>query len=142
MSIGRLNWQLNHLEAAADAFSYFSTVDTFAWLWLQLVNVRLGKPMTDYAEVSETRNWPGHIPRFYRGHLVESDVMEAAESTKDAGHICAANFFTGLWRVVHDDQTGAAPLLNTATKKCAEGSSDWRIARYELAKMKPGGKAE
>jgi tetratricopeptide (TPR) repeat protein len=138
MNIGWLNWQLNHIEASADAFFYFAQVDPYCWLWLQLANVRQGKPMTEYTEDAEARKWPGHLPRFYRGHLSESDVLEAAKSIKGRNALCFGYAFTAMWRVVHNDQTGATPLLQSATEQCAKGSPYWNIVRAELNKVTSG----
>ena len=55
--------------------------------------------------------------------------------------LCDAHLYAGLWRIVHDDQAGAAPLLKTAVDKCA-GSIAEDIAQAELAKMAPGDKAK
>jgi tetratricopeptide (TPR) repeat protein len=136
MNIGWLNWWLNHIEASADAFSYFSQSDPYSWLWLQLANVRLGRPMTSYAETVEARKWPGHLPRLYLGHLPESSVLDEAKDIQSPNALCYAYFFTAMWRVVHDDHAGATPLLQTSTEKCVKGSTYWNIARAELGKIK------
>lgn len=137
MNIGQLNWQLDRVAVGADAFSVFAGADTYSWLWQQLTSIRLGKPMAEYKVTFDTRDWPGHLPRFYLGDLSESDVMEAAESANRNNSVCTAHVFTGLWHVTHNDQAGATPLLEAAVKKCSEGSPMWRIARSELGKIIP-----
>jgi tetratricopeptide (TPR) repeat protein len=135
MNDGYLNWQFNHIQTSADAFRTFSEFNMFSWAWLQLANIRLGKPMAGYKEDIGSRKWPGHIPRFYQGHLSETEVLDAAEATGNAGSVCDAHVMTGMWRVVHDDRVGAAPLLKLATEKCPKDSAFGRIARGELEKI-------
>jgi tetratricopeptide (TPR) repeat protein len=133
-SIGRLNWQLNRMEASAKAFSYFADADPYTWLWLQLTNIRLGKPLMDYPDTFETRNWPHHLPRFYLGRISEASVMEAGRASS-GNPVCAASLFTGLWHVVHNEQGQAAPLLEAASKSCNQGSELGLVARSELDKI-------
>jgi tetratricopeptide (TPR) repeat protein len=142
MNIGWLNWWLNHIEASADAFSYFSQANAYAWLWLQLANVRLGRPMTGYAETVETRKWPGHITRFYLGQLTEREVLEEAKNMNNPEAVCFAYVFTAMWRVVHNDQAAATPLLQTGMEKCNKGSTYWNIMHAELDKIAPGDQAK
>jgi tetratricopeptide (TPR) repeat protein len=142
MNYGWLNWQFDHVQNSADAFRTFSEGNAFSWAWLQLANIRLGKPMTGYKEDIESRKWPGHIPRFYLGHLSEADVLKAAEDTGNPGPVCEAHIMTAMWRVVHDDRAGAAPLLKIATEKCKKDSPNGRIARSELEKNESGEKTK
>jgi lipoprotein NlpI len=149
MNVGWLSWQLNDVAASASAFEPYSRRTLDAWLWLQLANVRQGKPVDDYKEESYVKSWPAHVARFYRGTISESDVLaaaSAAQKEKSAGSQskranCDAYFYTGMWRVVHGDQAGAAPLLQNAVDSC-EGLVNRRFARAELAKMTSGEKAK
>jgi tetratricopeptide (TPR) repeat protein len=134
MNIGWLNWQVGNIEEAAKDFKFFALIDHYSWLWLQLANVRLGRPMDDFSEDVASRKWPGQVARFFRGHLSESDVLEAAAATGGADSICAGNILTGLWRVVHGDQAGAAPLFQAAKTKCPSTSTYQHIADSELEK--------
>lgn len=142
MNIGWLNWQLGRYEPSATAFYYFANVDPYAWLWLQLTNVRRGKPVDDYKETGETRFWPGHLPRFYRGHLTEADMLKEAQDGSHKSGPCIGHLYAGLWHMVHQDSVGAAPLLKVATEKCGEGSTYWRLARSELDRATAGEKAK
>ena len=62
---------------------------------------------------------------------LSSDAAKAAD-TKTAR--CQADFYAGMWRIVHKDIAGAAPLLKAATQSCGEDSAFHRIALAELAK--------
>jgi tetratricopeptide (TPR) repeat protein len=137
MRDGWLNWQFNHVEISADAFRTFSEKNAFSWAWLQLSNIRLDKPMTAYKEEFESMKWPGHIPRFFLGHLSEAEFLKAAEFGNSSS-VCEAHIMTGLWRVVHNDRAGATPLLKIAAGKCEKDSPYGRIIRSELEKIAPG----
>lgn len=140
MNDGYLNWQFNRIQDSAEAFRTYAEFNKFSWAWLQLANIRLNRPMTGFKEDFESRKWPGHIPRFYLGHVSETDVLKAAEDTGNPRSVCDAHVMTGMWRVVHDDRSGATPLLKIATEKCPKDSPFWRIARSELEKIEAGGK--
>lgn len=142
MKDGFMNWQFNRIEASADAFRTFSEFNKFSWAWLQLANIRLGRPMTGYKEDFESRKWPGHIPRFYLGHISEADALKAAEDTGNSSSACEAYIMTGLWHAVHNDGAGASPLLKIATEKCEKGSPFGRVARSELEKIESGEKSK
>ncbi len=137
---GLLNWQLNRIENSASAFLAVSEVSPYSWSWLQLSNIKLGKPMTEYKETFDNSKWPGLLPRFFQGHTSEADVLKAADDTGNNGSICTARLLTGMWRVVHNDQAGAVPLLKTAVEKCNKGSPNERIALNELEKIAAGTK--
>lgn len=147
--IGWLSWQMNDFESAASAFAPHGGHDLHSWLWLQLVNVRLGRPLSEYRDGISGRFWPAHLVRFYRGVLTEENILKAA-SDAEIGNlpgkikydyaICNAHFYAGMWRVVHGDRVGAAPLLKTAVEKCA-GLTFKDIARTELARTKVEEKA-
>jgi lipoprotein NlpI len=132
---GLLNWQLNRIENSAIAFLAISGVNPYSWSWLQLSNIRLGRPMTDYKETYDNRSWPGLLPRFFQGHASEAEVLKAAEDTGSSGSVCTAHLLTAMWRVVHDDREGAAPLLKVAAEKCNGNSPNGRIAHSELEKI-------
>ena len=138
MNVGMLNWQLGHIEASADAFSYFAQIDAYAWLWLQLANVRLGRPLTEHEKIAATGLWPGPLLRFFEGQFSETQVLEAAQVASNPGAICAANLYLGLWRSVHQDQAGAVPLLQAAIEKCGPGLATWRVARFERDRAAAG----
>jgi tetratricopeptide (TPR) repeat protein len=142
MNDGLLNWQLNRIETSASAFLAFSEVSPYSWSWLQLSNIRLGKPMTGYKETYDNRKWPGQIPRFFLGHASESEVLNAAEDTGNNGSICAAKLLAGMWRIVHNDQEGAAPLLKAAGEKCTKDSSYGHVIHSELVKIGSGEKVQ
>jgi tetratricopeptide (TPR) repeat protein len=148
--IGWLSWQMGDFQATAGAFASMANGDVHSWLWLQLANMRLGRPLSDYSDGISAGAWPAFLVRFYRGILTEADLLTAASDaeagslpgkTKYDHAVCDAHLYAGLWRVVHDDQAGAAPLLKTAVKKCA-GTIAENIAQTELAKMAPGEKTK
>jgi tetratricopeptide (TPR) repeat protein len=142
VNTGFLDWQLDRPEAAADAFAYFAPINSpVSWIWLQLANTRLGRPMTEFKEGSGTRNWPVEVARFYLGRLSEDDVLQKARDIGTPQAFCTANLLTGLWRRVHHDEAGAAPLLQAALEKCPKDSPYGRIARAELGKT-PGDRSK
>lgn len=142
MKGGFLNWQLNRIESSASAFEAFSRINSYSWSWLQLSNIRLGRPMTEFKETYDNRKWPGQIPRFFRGHASESDVLKAGEDTGKDEFICEARMMTGMWHAVHKDQAAAVPLLKAAGEKCAQDSPYGRIIHSELLKFDVGEKAQ
>jgi hypothetical protein len=140
MIFGWMSWQLGQFQPAADAFYYFAKTRTEAWLWLQLANVRLGKPVGDFTDdgsawgisvIRAMKMWPRPMARFFQGGISEADALSAA-SDRD---VCEANVFTGLWRLVHNDRPGAETLLKVAENKCGKEGEYWRISHAELAKM-------
>jgi tetratricopeptide (TPR) repeat protein len=132
---GLLNWQLNHIETSASAFGAISAVSPYSWSWLQLANIRLGKPMTEFKETDDNKNWPGPIPRFFQGHASESDVLKAAEQGGNKRNLCVAQLLTGMWREVHGDREGAMPLLKAAADNCPNDSPNGRFVHSELEKI-------
>lgn len=135
MNFGWLSWQLGKIEDSANAFAEFSGTDTNSWLWLQLSNVRLGKPLMDYSEGVRSRDWPGPVVRFFRGSISDSELIQAASSDSQ---VCAAHLYVGLWRTVQQDRVAAVPPLKSALGKCGEGSPYWRLARAALKDVAPG----
>jgi Flp pilus assembly protein TadD len=140
MIFGWMSWQLGQFQSAADAFYYFEKTKTEAWLWLQLANVRLGKPMGQFTDDSEALGlsvmrangiWPRPMARFFQGSISEADALSAAPEKE----VCAANIYAGLWRLVHNDGPGAETLLKVAENKCGKEGEYWRIAHTELARM-------
>lgn len=145
--IGYLNWELGRYEDAGNAFRTFSTVNHNAWLWLQLVNLRLKRPMSASNDIGiAARVWPGPIALFFEGDLSESDVLETVKKFNSRYETCMAYFFTGMRRLVQGDTGGAIPLLTVAAANCGEdpsyGSGFERITRIELAKITPAGKSQ
>jgi lipoprotein NlpI len=139
---GWLHWQLGHVQQSAEAFRTGAEFSAFSWAWLQLANVKLQKPIGDYKEGVESRKWPGQIPRFFLGHLSEAELLKAAEDTKSPNAVCDAYLLAGMWRIVHNDRPGGAPLLQSAKEKCKENSPNGRIARSELEKIATEEKAK
>jgi tetratricopeptide (TPR) repeat protein len=140
MIFGWMSWQLGQFQSAADAFYYFEKTKTEAWLWLQLANVRLGKPVDDFTDASSAlglsvmranKIWPRPMARFFQGNLSEADALGAAPEND----VCAAHIYAGLWRLVHNDHAGAETLLKVAENKCGKDGEYWRIADAELAKL-------
>ena len=143
MNIGMLNWQQGDTEASARAFQPFSDRIIQSWLWLQLTNLRLGKPLGDFREDIFSRWWPGPLARFYRGSLSETALLSEAEDAhtgnnasraKNTEARCNAFFFAGMWRIARGE-TGAAPLLQNSIEACGETSMNSKIARFELDRL-------
>jgi len=142
MIYGWMSWQLGQFQSAGEAFYYFSNTKTEAWLWLQLANVQLGKPVDDfkgnasmiYATSARefARSWPVPMARFFKGEISEADALSAAPDRD----VCSANIYLGLWHLVHKEQQQARGSLDAAEAECGKSGEYWRIAHAELAKMK------
>jgi len=140
MNMGRTNWFLDRPEASAEAFAVFSQ-NHYAWLWLQVAHVRLGKPVDAMpSEITAATPWPAPAVRFYHGELSEAEMLTAAANSNAAG-VCQGNLFAGLWRRVHDDSAGAKPLFAAAFNTCPKGTSNWETAKRELNRPNAGTKA-
>lgn len=139
INTGWLDWELGHTEAAADAFTPYATINSpVSWMWLQLSNVKLGRPITNLKETAGTRRWPVEIAHFYEGQLSEAEVLDKAKTMGTEDAACTANLLIGLWHKVHDDKAGAMTLLLAAIQKCPKQSPYGRIALAELAKAAAG----
>jgi tetratricopeptide (TPR) repeat protein len=136
---GWLSWRLNKLESCAEAFGQFSKVNVEAWIWLQLANVRLGRPASDPLNEQWTRSWPGNVARFFQGELSDAQILAEAK-VKGEHDLCLANMYVGMWRAVHGDTASAETSLKGASEKCGEPYRG--ISRAELNKLAAGTKAE
>jgi lipoprotein NlpI len=132
---GWLSWQLNKPEASAEAFSQISKVDFGAWIWLQLANARLGRPVSDPSPLNEqsTRIWPGNLARFFQGELSDAEILAAAKANGE-NNLCSAYMYVGLWRSAHGDTASAETSLKTASEKCGN-SFFGRIIGVELDRL-------
>ena len=125
VNTGFLDWQLGNPEAAADAFSYFAPINSpVSWIWLHPWPPEARQvDDPEFKGGPGTRNWPVEVARFYLGHLSEAEVLEKAKNIGTPQAFCTANLLTGLWRKVHHDETGAAPLLQAASESCPKDSA-------------------
>jgi lipoprotein NlpI len=145
---GLLEWALERYNEAGEDFK--AAADDgyrYAWLWQQMVNLKLGKPVTSYRGTSvavpgEHRRlkirggWPEAIVDFYLGDATEKDVFDAVgESTAQAGRACEANFYLGEWRDLHGDVAGARPMLQKAAQDCPSGYEEKRMSTLELKRL-------
>jgi tetratricopeptide (TPR) repeat protein len=139
--IGLLDWQLRQYAEASGSFSraLASPKDhAYAWLWLQLANVKLGKPVSAEGAASFDRNaWPAPLVSFFQGKVTRDEVFDIAAQAKGAdgpGKICEANFYLGEWQVVHDSPSDAKTLIQKAAENCPRTFLERNMGRQEIAK--------
>lgn len=146
---GLVNWQLGRYKAAAASFTPAAENDgnPYAWLWLQLANVKLGQPITpfhlnNYAvagvhirKADPRYVWPGPILSLFAGEKGEDSVITAVKTQGNSeGAACEANFYLAEWRKLHGDAEGAAPLMARAAAECPNGYIELPMAKFEMRK--------
>lgn len=150
---GLVNWQLGRYDDAAAAFSPIAEEGyTSAWLWLQLANIKQGKPETIYSAPIYTAaapiewrkyrhgipyDWPGPLMSFYFGDQSEDDVVKAVTGKSESeASVCEANFYRAEWHLVHGDPAGAKPMMQRAADDCPRNYIEWRMAKFELKNLR------
>jgi lipoprotein NlpI len=145
---GLLEWALaRYAEAGEDFGAAAGEGYTYAWLWQQMVNLKLGKPVGAYRGMSVVipgqhrrlkirTGWPGTVVDFYLGNASEQDVFDAVgEATAQVGRACEANFYVAEWRLLHGDAAAARPLLEKAAQDCPSEYEEKRMSLLELKKL-------
>lgn len=145
---GLVNWQAGHFEDANDAFTKAAkSGQPYPWLWLQLTNVKLGRPITVYSYDSSPiaglhyRNqsrlgWPGPLLAFFEGEHDEAFVQDALKQDGvTEGMNCEANFYLSEWHILHGDRQGARPLMEKASIDCPKSFLEYRMAQFEMEKL-------
>jgi tetratricopeptide (TPR) repeat protein len=136
--IGIADWEIGKI---ADAETNFSLAvekdkDVYAWLWLSLTEVRLGKavPRMDLRDFDKTK-WPGPIVDFFQGNSNSEAVFAGGSQGNQnfiRGKMCEANFYVGEWLLQHRDTASAEPLIRKAASDCPVNYWEWRPANAEL----------
>lgn len=137
MYLGTLEWQTGQIaEAEKDiaAAQSAAPASLYPWLWLAMVEIRLGKPVPK-APDNTAGKWPAPVVQFYRGEVNEEAVMAAAQNDNDQGHVCEASFYIGEWRLQHHDPAGARGFLQKAADTCPSGFIETASARSDLKKL-------
>lgn len=148
--LGLVNWQLDRYEQARAAFERASndSGQAYAWLWLQIANIKQSKPATPFrgpkfsvAGMHMRGNlkigWPDAIISYYGGDGNEADVLQAAKDAGEtAGVVCEANFYLAQLRILRGDEPGARPMMERAAKDCPEEYIEYRMAHFEAARLK------
>ncbi len=145
---GILEWTLEHYTEAGEDFAAAADEGyTYAWLWQQMVNLKLGKPITPHRGLSLAipgqhrrlrvhTGWPETVVDFYLGNATEQDVFDAVgEATAQTGRACEANFYVAEWHLLHADIADAKPLLRKAAQDCPSEHEEKRISVLELKKL-------
>lgn len=141
---GMVEWQLkDYPEASAAFLSAYSSGITYAWLWLQLSNIKDGKSVENYVHRLifipqlnmrlRSGAWPDPIASFYAGEKSEEDVFQAAGESQ--GSTCEANFYLAEWRMVHGDKAGAKPMMEKAIQDCPADFVEARMARLAMKEL-------
>lgn len=137
MYLGTLEWQTGQIaEAESDiaAAQSAAPANLYSWLWLALVDIRLGKSVP-MAPDNMADKWPAPVVQFYRGERNEDAVMAATQNDNDQGHVCEANFYIGEWHLQHHDPAGARGFLQKAADTCPSGFAETGPARSDLKKL-------
>ncbi|HEY1877388.1 MAG TPA: tetratricopeptide repeat protein [Rhizomicrobium sp.] len=137
---GIIAWQAGQTSVAEDNFSYAASHGSgniYAWLWLALTKIRLGKdvPSGDLP-VYDKKSWPAPIVSLFTGEIKQDAVFEAAGQGDDEptrGRICEANFYVGEWLLQHHDASAAQPMIQKAASDCPMDFVEWSPAQVELA---------
>jgi len=134
---GLLNWQLRRYEDALKDFSRGGS-DATSWLWQQLANVRLGKPVSPYGkDLVDEKIWPNPLVAFYLGKSDVQAVLTSAQQSQGP-EACEAAFFVGQWHLAHGDTIAGKPLMQKAASDCRSDPSKLRISKFELEKIPEG----
>jgi tetratricopeptide (TPR) repeat protein len=113
---------------------------TYPQLYRQLLQLRLGKPTTDFAaNVSQWKSaWPKNIGRFLMGNLDEAALLAAAE-TKHAepvnGQKCEAFYYIGMMRLLNKDPAGAREFFQKSLDTGEKDYDEYAFARAEIARL-------
>ncbi|HEX4272473.1 MAG TPA: tetratricopeptide repeat protein [Rhizomicrobium sp.] len=137
---GIVAWQAGRTEVAEENFSYAITHgngNVYAWLWLALTRVRMGKdvPKDDLPDFDK-KSWPTPIVMFFTGDMTQDEVFAATGEGGDAatqGRVCEANFYIGEWLLQHHDAAAAQPMIQKAASDCPMNFVEWGPAQVELA---------
>jgi lipoprotein NlpI len=144
---GLVDWQLGRYDDAAAAFSPMAEYGYYsAWLWLQLANIKQGKPVTIYSvrvpsgggiyRQGIPYDWPGPLMSFYFGNQSEDDVLNAVNGKSESeASVCEANFYLAEWHLVHGDSAGAKSMMQKAAEDCPRNYIEWRMAKFELKNL-------
>jgi lipoprotein NlpI len=145
---GLLEWALERYNEAGEDFKAAADDGySYAWLWQQMVNLKLGRPVTSYRGMSAAipgehrrvkiqTGWPETVVDFYLGTATEQDVFDAVgEAAAQTGRACEANFYVAEWRELHGDAAGARPLLQKAAQDCPSEYEEKRMSTLELKKL-------
>jgi lipoprotein NlpI len=140
---GIIAWQAGQIDVAEDNFSYAAnhgSGNIYAWLWLTLAKVRMGKdvPRGDLPDFDK-KSWPSPIVSFFTGDAKQEAVFDATGQDNDTatqGRICEANFYVGEWLLQHHDPASAEPMIQKAASDCPLSFVEWSPAQVELASFR------
>jgi lipoprotein NlpI len=113
-------------------------------LWLAIAAVSNGKDgvalLTAAAPNLDEEQWPAPVVAFYLGKTSLEDMFKSAsagDAKRDHGPVCEANFYAGIWQILHADMTGTARLTDVA-KNCSRDFVEWPAANAALARLASG----
>jgi lipoprotein NlpI len=79
--------------------------------------------------------WPAPVIRLFLGQSTPDAVMAASDDrdpTRQRGHVCEANYYTGEVALLHGDRDGAVKLFTAAAADCPSRWTEWEAADAEL----------
>lgn len=140
---GIIAWQAGRTEVADENFSYAANHgkgNIYAWLWLALTRIRMGKDVpSDALPDFDRKSWPTPVVLFFTGAMKQDDVFAATDDGgTDAvqGRACEANFYVGEWLLQHHDAASAQPMLQKAASDCPLNFVEWGPAQVALAGLR------
>lgn len=76
--------------------------------------------------------WPRPIVDLYLGNLSPEEAAAAASNDDER---CEADFYIGVWKLLHGDQETAYPALQQARETCPHSFVEYEYAALELSRL-------
>jgi tetratricopeptide (TPR) repeat protein len=131
--VGLINWRLGRYEDANVAFDATQRSFRYGWLWLQLTNIKLKRPVDDKPfGTLWGMGWPDPILHYFRDHVEERTVLKEAKDNPRL--VCQANFYLAMWHYARGDQERGKPMMQKAADGCPEDYLEKRMAAFELVR--------
>ncbi len=125
--------------AAADLLRANDTADNaYSMLWRYLARGRLGQDGAGELGVNAARltskRWPYPVIDFYLGRHSMEELSSAATAPNER---CEAEFYTGEWHLLKNDQASAKAALQRAADICPKSYIEFAGAAADLKRLGP-----
>ena len=111
--------------------------DAYSALWVDIVGQRNNVPsrLSQAIAKIDMTAWPAPVIRMFLGQMTPAAVLAAADdpnSTKKAGQVCEANFYTGELALRKGTKDEATRLFRLAATNCPKAFDEWFPANAEF----------